>query len=355
MHLQDFTYDLPRELIADQPAKERTGSRLLFLDGSSGQCQHRKFTDIIDYLSPSDLLVFNNTKVIPARLYGCKSTGGQLEILVERILNDYEAIAQVRCSKSPKPGSEIVLEDGRKIRVVKREKAFFRLDFGEPVLELLQAIGHVPLPPYISRQDKPRDHTRYQTVYSSEVGAVAAPTAGLHFDESLLAELRAKGVQMAFVTLHVGSGTFQPVRVDKITEHSMHSEWMSLSQEVCDQVNNTRAANGRVIAVGTTSVRCLETAAMNSMSEKLQPYEGETDIFIYPSYKYKMVDALITNFHLSGSTLLMLVCAFAGYQHTMVAYQQAIAQRYRFFSYGDAMLITANPNAFKEIIPPKST
>jgi S-adenosylmethionine:tRNA ribosyltransferase-isomerase len=291
-------------------------------------------------------MVFNNTRVIPARIFGQKPTGGKIEILVERVLDPFRVLAHTKASKAPKVDSDIILEDGTPLRVAARHDALFELEFPDdsPVLDVLERIGHMPLPPYIDRADYADDRERYQTVYSSKSkpGAVAAPTAGLHFDEELLQQLRNRGVQIAFVTLHVGAGTFQPVRVDNIYEHKMHSELMELSADVCAQVRATKAAGKRVIAVGTTSVRCLETAAR---SGEIEPYQGETNIFIYPSYHYRVVDALVTNFHLPESTLLMLVSAFAGYHHTMAAYDEAVAERYRFFSYGDAMFITRNPHA----------
>ncbi len=344
MRRQDFHYSLPRELIAHQPAPERRKSRLLHLDGPSGAIAHHQFPDLLSLVQPGDLMVLNDTRVIPARVFGHKSTGGRVEILLERVLDNQLVLAQVRSSKSPKAGSVILLEDGTQLQVMGRRDALFELRFPDntTAVAVLEKIGHMPLPPYIGRPDVATDRERYQTVYGRRQGAVAAPTAGLHFDEELLEQLRAKGVQLAFVTLHVGAGTFQPVRADDIREHHMHSEVMEVSEDVCQLVRETRAAGKRVIAVGTTSVRCLETA---SQSGDILPYQGETDIFIYPGYHYRVVDALITNFHLPESTLLMLVSAFAGYRHTMMAYGAAVAERYRFFSYGDAMFITRNPEA----------
>ena len=351
MRRQDFSYDLPDELIARQPTAQRRGSRLLALDGESGVIAHQQFPDLLEFLEPGDLMVFNNTRVIPARVFGKKATGGQVEVLVERVLDNYRVLAHTRASKAPRVDSEIILEDGTPLIVLNRHEALFELQFPktEPALAVLERIGHMPLPPYIDRPDAEADRERYQTVYSdkSKAGAVAAPTAGLHFDDELLDALKAKGVETAFVTLHVGAGTFQPVRVENIHEHQMHAEIMEVCAEVCEQVRATKAAGKRVIAVGTTSVRCLETAAQGG---EIEPYQGETQIFIYPSYQYQVVDALVTNFHLPESTLLMLVSAFAGYQHTMAAYHAAVAERYRFFSYGDAMFITHNPNAHDELV-----
>lgn len=344
MRREQFHYDLPDELIARQPTEQRSGSRLLCLDGPTGSLQHRQFTDIVDFVEPGDLLVFNDTRVIPARLFGRKATGGAVEILVERVLSDQRVLAHVRASKSPKPGTDIIVDGGTTLRTVAREGALFVLDFepGATVGEVLEKVGHMPLPPYIDRADTLADKERYQTVYAQRPGAVAAPTAGLHFDGELLARLEKKGVGAGFSTLHVGAGTFQPVRVDNILDHKMHAESLEVSATLCKQVEMTRAAGKRVIAVGTTSVRCLETAGASGV---MKPLQGETDIFIYPGYQFKMVDALITNFHLPESTLLMLVSAFAGYKNVMAAYKQAVEQRYRFFSYGDAMLITRNPHA----------
>ncbi|HEY7883783.1 MAG TPA: tRNA preQ1(34) S-adenosylmethionine ribosyltransferase-isomerase QueA [Cellvibrionaceae bacterium] len=349
MQRQDFSYSLPDTLIARLPTEQRRGSRLLCLDGPSGALHHRQFPDLLELLRPGDLMVFNDTRVIPARLFGTKASGGKLEILIERVLDEHTALAHVRASKSPRVGTEIVLEDCKRVMVKGRADALFELDFGssEPVLSILSRLGHMPLPPYIDRQDTLEDQNRYQTVYARHEGAVAAPTAGLHFDEALLDEIRALGVNTAFVTLHVGAGTFQPVRVDDIYQHQMHSEVFVVEASVCDQIAATRKAGGRVIAVGTTSVRCLESAARAGGGTPVA-YRGETDIFIYPGFEFAVVDALITNFHLPESTLLMLVSAFAGYRHTMHAYAEAVAEQYRFFSYGDAMFITKNPEAVRE-------
>ncbi|KIZ49019.1 S-adenosylmethionine tRNA ribosyltransferase [Pseudomonas oryzihabitans] len=342
MHVADFHFDLPESLIARHPLAERRGSRLLVLDGPSGELSHRHFADLLGYLRPGDLMVFNDTRVIPARLFGQKASGGKLEILVERVLDEERVLAHVRSSKSPKPGSRILIDGGAEAEMVARHEALFELKFAEPVLPLLERVGHMPLPPYIDRPDEAEDRERYQTVYARNAGAVAAPTAGLHFDEPLLDAIRAKGVATAFVTLHVGAGTFQPVRVERIEDHHMHREWLQVDQAVVDAVAACRAQGGRVIAVGTTSVRSLESAARDG---ELKAFAGETDIFLYPGRPFHVVDALVTNFHLPESTLLMLVSAFAGYRETMAAYATAVAEGYRFFSYGDAMFITRNPGA----------
>ena len=342
MHVADFHFDLPESLIARHPLAERRGSRLLVLDGPSGELSHRHFADLLGYLRPGDLMVFNDTRVIPARLFGQKASGGKLEILVERVLDEERVLAHVRSSKSPKPGSRILIDGGAEAEMVARHEALFELKFAEPVLPLLERVGHMPLPPYIDRPDEAEDRERYQTVYARNAGAVAAPTAGLHFDEPLLEAIRAKGVATAFVTLHVGAGTFQPVRVEMIEDHHMHREWLQVDQAVVDAVAACRAQGGRVVAVGTTSVRSLESAARDG---ELKAFAGETDIFLYPGRPFHVVDALVTNFHLPESTLLMLVSAFAGYRETMAAYATAVAEGYRFFSYGDAMFITRNPGA----------
>ena len=340
MRVADFNFELPEALIARHPLAERRASRLLTLDGPSGALAHRQFADLLEHLRPGDLMVFNNTRVIPARLFGQKASGGKLEILVERVLDSHRVLAHVRASKSPKPGSGILIEGGGEARMLARHDALFELAFNEPVLPLLERVGHMPLPPYIDRPDEAADRERYQTVYAERAGAVAAPTAGLHFDQALLAALAEMGVATAFVTLHVGAGTFQPVRVERIEDHHMHKEWLEVDQSVVDAVSACRARGGRVVAVGTTSVRSLESAARDG---QLKAFSGDTDIFIYPGRPFHVVDALVTNFHLPESTLLMLVSAFAGYPETMAAYAAAIAEGYRFFSYGDAMFITRNP------------
>lgn len=346
MQRQDFDYVLPDELIARTPAAERRGSRLLCLDGPTGTLEHRQFPELLDKLQAGDLMVFNNTRVIPARMFAQKTTGGRVEVLIERVLDEYSVLAHTRASKSPKAGSELVLDDGTRLKVTGRQGALFAISFPAPVLQVLEQHGHMPLPPYIDREDDALDRERYQTVYGEKQGAVAAPTAGLHFDDALLAQLRERGVELAFVTLHVGAGTFQPVRVDNITDHQMHSEVIDVDESVCQAVRAAKARGSRVIAVGTTSVRSLESAAQHAPDgELIAPMQGDTDIFIYPGYQFKVIDGLLTNFHLPESTLLMLVSAFAGYQHTMAAYAAAVAEHYRFFSYGDAMFITQNLGA----------
>lgn len=337
MQTKDFHYELPTELIAQYPTKERTASRLLVLE--QGNITHSHFSQFLDVVEEGDLLVFNNTKVIPARLYGHKTTGGKIEILVERVLGNDRCLAQIKASKGPKPGSVIYLTQDVALTVVSRENNLYVLccTTDLTISSILAEQGHMPLPPYITRTDEAGDQERYQTVYAKEQGAVAAPTAGLHFDEPMLQALNHKGVNSAFVTLHVGAGTFTPVRVDNIEEHHMHAEFIEVNNDVCDLVAATKKAGKRVIAVGTTSVRCLETA---SQTGELKPYHGDTDIFIYPGFKFQTVDAMLTNFHLPESTLLMLVSAFAGSESIKAAYQAAIDEQYRFFSYGDAMFLT---------------
>ncbi|AOR57722.1 tRNA preQ1(34) S-adenosylmethionine ribosyltransferase-isomerase QueA [Pectobacterium parmentieri] len=352
MRVADFSFELPESLIAHYPQAERSGCRLLSLDGPTGNLTHGVFTDLLEKLNPGDLLVFNNTRVIPARLFGRKASGGKLEVLVERVLDDRRVLAHVRASKAPKPGTELLLGDDESVKatMAARHDALFELHFDDArdVLSILNAIGHMPLPPYIDRPDEDADRELYQTVYSQRPGAVAAPTAGLHFDEPMLTALREKGIEMAFVTLHVGAGTFQPVRVDTIEDHIMHAEYAEVPQDVVDAVLACKARGNRVIAVGTTSVRSLESAAQASQDAPIAPFFDDTKIFIYPGYHYRIIDALVTNFHLPESTLIMLVSAFAGYQNTMSAYREAVAEQYRFFSYGDAMFITHNPLAEQE-------
>ena len=338
MNKTDFDFDLPPELIAQAPLAERSASRLLLLDVPARAWQDRHFRELPDFLSPGDLLVFNDTRVLPARLFGRKESGGAVEILVERITGVREAIAQLGVSKKPKPGGRILLEDGSVLTVLGREEEFFRLqlDSGEPLEELLLRLGHMPLPPYIERGDAALDRERYQTVFARETGAVAAPTAGLHFDDALLQALEARGVERAFVTLHVGAGTFQPMRAERVEDHVMHREWLRVGADTVAQIEAARARGGRVVAVGTTVVRALEAA---SAEGQLKPFHGDTRIFITPGYRFRAVDALVTNFHLPQSTLLMLVSALAGREFVLDAYRHAVDARYRFFSYGDAMLI----------------
>lgn len=335
--LSDFDFHLPQELIAQVPLPERSASRLLQVDGDT--LVDRAFADIVDLLSPGDLLVFNDTRVLKARFFGVKQTGGKVEVLIERVVDQRTVHAQVRASKSPQPGSAIRLADAFDVVVGERVGEFYTLTFPSDVFELIEAHGRLPLPPYIEHDADEFDEKRYQTVYAKEPGAVAAPTAGLHFDQALLDRLRAKGVCFAYVTLHVGAGTFQPVRTENLAEHKMHSEWYTIPQETVDAVRETKASGNNVIAVGTTSMRALESA---SQSGSLQAGSADTALFITPGYVFKTVDRMVTNFHLPKSTLLMLVSAFAGYRQIRAAYAHAIEQRYRFFSYGDAMLLTKN-------------
>lgn len=334
MKTSDFKFDLPDELIAQFPLKERCDSRLLVV--KDGKLDDQHFHNIIEQINPDDLLVFNNTQVIPARLHGKKSTGGKIEILIERVLNETTALAHVKASKAPKKGALLIINDEFSATVTSREGSLFKLEFNRALLPALDLFGHIPLPPYIEREDERSDFERYQTVYGKIPGAVAAPTAGLHFDKTLLAAIKAKGIETTEVTLHVGAGTFQPVRVDNILDHHMHSEYIEVGDDTVAKVNACKERGGRVIAVGTTSVRSLESAALEG---SLKSFSGDTNIFIYPGYEFKVIDALITNFHLSESTLLMLVCALAGYDTMMSAYKHAVNEKYRFFSYGDAMFI----------------
>ncbi len=343
MQKTDFSFELPEQLIARFPQPERSASRLLKLQRQTGDIEHTHFKAVLDALNPGDLLVFNNTRVIPARLFGQKASGGKVEVLVERLLDDKRFLAHIRASKAPKPGNRLILEQDAEVEMTSRHGELFELTLlsDEPVLAMLERLGHMPLPPYIDRPDAASDRERYQTVYNAKPGAVAAPTAGLHFDEPLLAALKAKGVEFAFVTLHVGAGTFQPVRVDNILEHQMHAEYIEVPPEVVAAVEACKVRGNRVIAVGTTSVRSLESAAQfaKTAGQPLQPYYGDTQIFIYPGYQFAVIDGLITNFHLPESTLIMLVSALCSRDIIMHAYQQAIEQQYRFYSYGDAMLI----------------
>ncbi|WP_445496536.1 tRNA preQ1(34) S-adenosylmethionine ribosyltransferase-isomerase QueA [Photorhabdus sp. SF281] len=352
MRVSDFTFELPDEMIAHYPQPQRSGCRLLSLDGETGALTHGVFTDVLDKLNTGDLLVFNNTRVIPARIFGRKATGGKLEVLVERVLDDKRVLAHVRASKAPKAGAELLLGDSENVKatMMARHDSLFEIRFDDQrdVLSILDDVGHMPLPPYIARPDEEADRELYQTVYSERPGAVAAPTAGLHFDEPLLEALREKGVEMVFVTLHVGAGTFQPVRVETIEDHIMHAEYAEVPQDVVDAVLACKARGNKVVAVGTTSVRSLESAAKACQNGLIAPFFNDTQIFIYPGFEYQVVDALITNFHLPESTLIMLVSAFAGYKNTMSAYKEAVAEKYRFFSYGDAMFICRNSLAFKE-------
>ncbi len=349
MKTREFHYKLPQQLIAQKPSEVRSQSRLLHYSRATQNIKHLQFSNIIDLINPGDLLVFNNTRVIPARIYGYKDTGGKVEILIERLTSEFRCLAHVKASKTPKPGSKLTLCDPEKenqgkqqqftVSVEGREGDLFLLssETGSTMAEIMENIGHMPLPPYISRVDTVDDFSRYQTVYADNPGAVAAPTAGLHFDEMLLNKLKDKGVESAFVTLHVGAGTFQPVRSEQIEDHEMHYEYLVVPQQTVDKCQHTRQYGGRIIAVGTTTVRSLEAASQNG---QLKTYAGETNIFIYPGYQFKSVDVLITNFHLPESTLLMLISAFAGKDEMMRCYTEAVAEEYRFFSYGDAMFIS---------------
>jgi len=337
MDRRAFAYDLPPELIAQQPLERRRGSRLLVLHGVDAQVRDLRFVDLPDLLSPGDLLVVNDTRVIPARLFGTKATGGRVEMLLERLQGPACALFQLKASKPARAGAVITIDGGATATVLGRDGEFYRLGFDRDLMSLLEDCGHVPLPPYIQRPDTRADRGRYQTVYADRPGAVAAPTAGLHFDEEMLQLLAARGIGRATVTLHVGAGTFQPVRVDDVTTHRMHPELVEVGPDTCEAIAETRARGGRVVAVGTTVVRSLETAAAGGVPE---PFAGDSDLFIYPGYDFRVVDAMITNFHLPESTLLMLVCAFAGTSQVLAAYRHAVEQRYRFFSYGDAMFVT---------------
>jgi S-adenosylmethionine:tRNA ribosyltransferase-isomerase len=334
MQISDFDYDLPDELIARYPAAERRESRLLEV---GAELVDRAFAELPELLRAGDLLVFNDTRVIPARLAAVKDTGGRAEILIERIETDCCALAQVRASKSPKKGGRLKLASGEDVVVAGRDEEFFILDFPRPVLETLESIGEVPLPPYLGRDAEPADEERYQTVYAQDPGAVAAPTAGLHFDLQMMEDTLAAGVRHAFVTLHVGAGTFQALRSEHIEQNRLHAERVRVAEACCQAVRETRAAGGRVIAVGTTVVRALECA---SSSGEIQPFHGETDLFILPGYEFRNVDAMITNFHLPKSSLLMLIAAFAGRERVLEAYRHAVKSKYRFFSYGDSMFLT---------------
>lgn len=336
MNKQDFYFDLPPELIAQYPLANRSDSRLLIYNREVREYGHYQFREIADFLNPGDLLVMNDSKVIPARLYGHKATGGKVELLLERITGEFTFLAHIKASKALKAGGIIHLDQGNQLIILERQDDLFVCQTQTEVLPLLNHLGHIPLPPYITRNDEQLDEDRYQTVYAKYEGSVAAPTAGLHFDDSVLASLKSRGVNVAYVTLHVGAGTFRPVRADDIKEHKMHSEQFTVSDELCAAVAATKAAGNRVIAIGTTALRSLESAAQ---SGALQACSGDTDIFIYPGYQFKVCDGLMTNFHLPESTLLMLVSAFIGHQEAMNLYQEAINQGYRFFSYGDTSLL----------------
>ncbi|OGT84533.1 MAG: tRNA preQ1(34) S-adenosylmethionine ribosyltransferase-isomerase QueA [Gammaproteobacteria bacterium RIFCSPLOWO2_02_FULL_61_13] len=340
MLCSDFDYELPPDLIAQHPAEPRDSARMLLLSRQTGHIEHRGIRDFPDCLRAGDLLVLNDTRVIPARLFGRKQTGGRMEILVERLRGEQDCLAQLRDAKSARSGTRITIDDSDDacLEVLGREGEFFmlrRVD-GGTIMELLDKAGHVPLPPYIDRDDEPADREQYQTIFARRPGAVAAPTAGLHFTPDLLAAIGKRGVETGYVTLHVGAGTFQPLRSEVVESHRMHSEWYEVNELLCEQAEQVRQRGGRIVAVGTTSVRCLESAALGGA---LQPARGETDIFIYPGFGFRTVDAMLTNFHLPRSTLLMLVCAFAGREWVLAAYREAVQQRYRFFSYGDAMFI----------------
>ena len=338
----DFRYDLPEELIAQRPAATRTGSRLLQLDGATGALTDGQFADLERLLRPDDLLVLNDTRVIPARVHGRKSTGGAVELLVERITAPDALLAHVRSSKGTRPGMRLELPGEAHAEVIGREGDLTALRFDQPVAAWLEQYGEMPLPPYITRSEAREDRERYQTVFAREAGAVAAPTAGLHFDTPLLERLAAKGVHRTEVTLHVGAGTFQPVRAERLADHVMHAEWLRVPPATVAAVEATRQRGGRVIAVGTTAVRSLESAAALG---RLTPFEGDTRLFIHPGYRFRVVDAIVTNFHLPESTLLMLVSAFCGREAVLAAYAHAVAARYRFFSYGDAMFLTPHADA----------
>ncbi len=342
MKTKDFNFELPPELIAQYPLPNRTDSRLLRYTRATKSIQHTHFKQLAEQLNPGDLLVMNNTRVIPARLYGQKSTGGRVELLIERILSEKKVITHIKASKAPKPGAHIMLGDGSwQMTVLEKQGSLYLCELiaqnsENSIKHMLEHIGHIPLPPYITREDKIADFERYQTVYAKHSGSVAAPTAGLHFDDEILNQLKTRGVKIAYITLHVGTGTFQPVRTEEIKNHHMHTEHFEITQALCDAVTDTKKAGGRIIAVGTTSLRALESAAQRG---PLKVQSMDTNIFIYPGYKFKLCNGLITNFHLPESTLLMLVSAFIGHPETMALYQEAISEKYRFFSYGDATLL----------------
>lgn len=336
---QQFYYHLPKHLIAQHPYQRREANRLLVVD-AEGSVEHRQFPHLYKMLTANDLLVINTTKVMPARLHGHKETGAKVELLIERLQNEFLALAQVRANSKLQPGSRILLQDLTSIEVVRRCQSLFQLRAPIPWRDIMSSQGSVPLPPYIKRDSEARDKEAYQTVYAKEEGAVAAPTAGLHFDSHFRDSLQQVGVKIAEITLHIGAGTFQPVRSEQIEDHRIHKEWMSIDASACDLINRTRDSGGRVVAVGTTVVRALETVAQNG---HVHPFKGDTGIYIYPGYQFQVTDAMITNFHLPESTLLMLVCAFSGYQTIMNVYQTAVQESYRFYSYGDAMFIVRRP------------
>ncbi len=338
MKVSDFRFDLPEHLIAQYPLPKRSASRLLHLERESGRLHDRQFADLPDLLEPGDLLVFNDTRVIPARLWAQKSTGGRVEIMVERMISASEALVQLRVNRKPAVGSRLIVDETGQIEVIGREGEFWRLRVvaGPEWPELLDRVGHMPLPPYIERGDEALDEDRYQTVFARVPGAVAAPTAGLHFDDAVMDRLHERGVETAWCTLHVGAGTFQPVRAERVEDHTMHAEWLEVGPDLVASVRATKERGRRVVAVGTTAVRSLETAAAGG---ELEPFAGDSRLFIYPGYEFRVVDAMVTNFHLPGSTLLMLVSAFAGRENVLAAYRHAVEAEYRFFSYGDAMFI----------------
>jgi S-adenosylmethionine:tRNA ribosyltransferase-isomerase len=337
MQRSDFHYDLPPELIAQSPLAERRASRLLVLDGGTGQFEDRLFADLPSVLRAGDLLVFNDTRVLPARVLGRKATGGRVELLLERLLGPRTALVHLRASHKPQQGSHVDLPGGARARVGARAGELTEIELDREVVPFLEAHGETPLPPYIARSPNATDRERYQTVFARSPGAVAAPTAGLHFDTAMLDTLAARGVERAFLTLHVGAGTFAPVRTQRVEDHELHAEWLDVPAATCAAVERCRERGGRVVAVGTTSVRALETAARGG---KLAPFSGDSRLYIYPGFEFRVVDAMVTNFHLPESSLLMLVAAFAGRERTLAAYRHAVVQRYRFFSYGDAMFVT---------------
>lgn len=339
MQRSDLHYEVPAELIAQEPLPDRSASRLLFLDAASGRIEDLRFRDLPHLLDTGDLLVFNDTRVIRARLFGQKESGGKVELLIERMLSETEALAHVRASRAPGAGTVIRLERDFRVRVGGRDEDLFRVEFlnGARIHEVLELVGHVPLPPYIDRADNNNDQGRYQTLFGRKPGAVAAPTAGLHFDAAVLEQLEQRRIERTFITLHVGSGTFQPLRAERLSEHRMHAEYCEVDDTAVEQIRSAKARGHRVVAVGTTAVRSLETAAL---AGKIAPFRGDTRLFIQPGFQFHCVDAMLTNFHLPESTLLALVCAFAGHETTMAAYRHAVSRRYRFFSYGDAMLVT---------------